>query len=201
MNRSRPYTMRARAAAVEATRQRILDATFALAAERLMSDIGLDAVARRAGVSVQTVLRQFGSRSGLIEATLEHGSRLVAAEREAPAGDVAEAIRVLLDHYERRGDAVVLLLAQESVDDAVTRVVDSGRALHRHWAAEVFGPFLEPLDEPERDEALDLLVVVTDVYTWKLLRRDRRLDRSVVEQRMSRLVTAVLAGAATAKAL
>src|SRR5688572_5999424 len=112
MNRTRTYTMRARAAAVEHTRRRILDATFALFGERLISDIGLDAVARRADVSVQTVLRQFGSRAGLFEATAEHGSRLLAAEREAPAGDVPRAIRELLDHYEERGDATVLLLAQ-----------------------------------------------------------------------------------------
>ena len=196
MNQSRTYTMRARAAAVEATRQRILDATFALAGERLMTDIGLDAVARRAGVSVQTVLRQFGSRAALVEATVEHGARLVAAERHAPAGDVAGGLGVLLDHYERRGDGVVLLLAQESADPVVARVVDSGRALHRTWVAEVFGPLLRPVAGGAREEALDLLVVATDVYTWKLLRRDRGLSREAVQARMTRLADAVLASVA-----
>jgi hypothetical protein len=36
------------------------------------------------------------------------------------------------------------------------------------------------------------LVVATDVYTWKLLRRDRRLGRQRTEERIRRLVDAVL---------
>jgi AcrR family transcriptional regulator len=191
MNQPRTYTMRARAAAVEETRRRILDATFALSSDRLISDINLDAVARAAEVSVQTVLRQFGSRAGLFEATAQRASRLVAAEREAPPGDVDAAVRVLVDHYERRGDGTVMMLAQESSDPVVAGVVENGRALHRTWVLDVFGPLLGTEDEA-REEIVDLLVVVTDVYTWKLLRRDRGLSRGDVEQRMNRLVEAVL---------
>ena len=57
--------MGARAQAVDATRRRIVDALIALAGERPFAEVTLDAVAERAGVSVQTVLRQFGSRDGL----------------------------------------------------------------------------------------------------------------------------------------
>jgi hypothetical protein len=39
--------------------------------------------------------------------------------------------------------------------------------------------------------ALCLLVVATDVYTWKLLRRDRKLTRAQVEERLLRLITAI----------
>jgi hypothetical protein len=35
-------------------------------------------------------------------------------------------------------------------------------------------------------------VIATDVYTWKILRRDRGLSRKVVERRMQRLVETVL---------
>jgi AcrR family transcriptional regulator len=200
MNQSRTYTMRARAAAVEETRRRILDATFALSSDRLISDINLDAVARRAEVSVQTVLRQFGSRAGLFEATAQHAARLVVAEREAPPGDVGAAVRVLVDHYERRGDNTVMMLAQESADPVVAGVVQNGRAMHRTWVVDVFGPLLgtrggtknEDPDRDARERAIDLLVVATDVYAWKLLRRDRGLSRAETEQRMRRLVEAVL---------
>jgi AcrR family transcriptional regulator len=192
MNQTRTYTMRARAASVEETRRKILDATFALSTERLIPDISLDAVAQRAGVSVQTVLRQFGSRAGLFELTAEHASRAVAAERQAPPGDVTEAVRVLVDHYERRGDATVMMLAQETADPVVAGVVDRGRAMHRTWVSDVFEPLLRPLDDLGREQAVDLLVVATDVYAWKLLRRDRQLSRADAEQRMRRLVGAVL---------
>ncbi len=193
MNVSRTYTMRARAVAVEETRRRILDATFALTTERLLPEIGLEAVAQSAGVSVQTVLRQFGNRAGLFEATIDHAARLIAAERRVPSGDLAGALQVLVDHYELRGDAVLLLLAQESSDPLVRRVVESGRGVHRTWVTDVFASSLAPLTGPALAEAVDLLVVSTDLYTWKLLRRDRGLDRSSTEHHISRLVSAVLA--------
>jgi len=44
-----------------------------------------------------------------------------------------------------------------------------------------------------REELTDLLVVATDVYTWKLLRRDRGLDRPTAEARVRHLIVAVLA--------
>ena len=69
--------MGARAQAVEETRRRILDALIALAGERPFAEITLDTVAERAGVSVQTVLRQFGSRDGLFAEAMDagHGRR------------------------------------------------------------------------------------------------------------------------------
>ena len=193
MKTTRPYRMQARAAAVEETRRRILSALFDLSASRLLSDITLDAVAEEAGVSVQTVLRQFGSRSGLIEATADFAQTLVAQERRAPVGDVVDAVRVLVDHYERRGDAVLLLLAQEQSDSAMKELTDRGRAVHRAWVDEVFAPWLDGRFAG-REALVDLLVVCTDLFTWKLLRRDRGLTRSQTEERMRTLVEAVLDG-------
>ena len=53
--------MRARAEAAAATRGRIVRAVLELHVERFHDQITLDAIADRAGVTVQTVLRQFGS--------------------------------------------------------------------------------------------------------------------------------------------
>lgn len=187
---TRPYTQTARAEAAERTRLRILDAVVELATTRLLSQISLDDVARAAGVSVQTVLRRFGSREGLIAASHEHGVRTVEEERRTPVGDVAAAIGVVVDHYEHRGDSVVLMLAQEGTDELLARVTAKGRELHRRWAHDVFAPLL-PRGEPGA-AVLDLLVVATDVLTWKQLRRDRGLDRATTEARMHQLVRAVL---------
>jgi hypothetical protein len=79
---------------------------------------------------------------------------------------------------------------QENSVPAVRGMIDRGRAMHREWAVAVFGPQL--LAGRPADEALDLLVVATDVYTWKLLRRDRGLDRDAAERRVDALVRAVL---------
>lgn len=190
---ARSYTMQARALAVSSTRTRILRAMLDLAVERLTVEITLDDVAARAGVSVRTVLRHFGDRDGLLDAATGLGAAEFEAEREATPGDVDEAARVIVDHYEARGDFVIRLLAQED-DPRIGPIVATGRLVHRTWVGEVFGPLL-PVHPPAREAAIDLLVVATDVYAWKLLRRDRGLDRDAVEGRMRRMVALVLADA------
>lgn len=192
MKSTRTYTMTARAEAAEATRRRILDATVTLAGRMLLAEISLEAVAAEAGVSVQTVLRRFGSREGLFAAAHEHGTTLVTTERETPVGDVDAAVRVVIDHYELRGDAVLMLLAQERTDEAVRQITESGRQLHRRWVEHVFAPYLGVAEE--RTSLVDLLVVATDLYTWKLLRRDRGLSPTTTHTLMTRLVRAVLSG-------
>ena len=46
--------------------------------------------------------------------------------------------------------------------------------------------------EAAREARVDLLVVATDVYTWKQLRRDRGLDRGTTTQRIHELVAALI---------
>lgn len=190
---SRSYTMTARARSTEQTRARILDAAVALHGERAASEISLDHIAERASVSVQTVLRHFGSRDGLVEAAFAQAVDEIAAERRTPVGDVDAAISVLVEHYEARGDGVLVLLGQEASEPLAQRITTQGKQMHRAWVEEVFAPFVEHLDDTRAQEAIDLLVVVSDVYAWKLLRRDRGLPRGSTESRILRLVNAVLA--------
>lgn len=193
--------MEARAQAVAQTRERILSALFDLGADRLFPHISLEDVAATAGVSVQTILRHFGTRAGLVDATMEYAVARVAGERETPVGDVDAAVRIIVDHYEQRGKTALLMLAQEHADPAVGDLTRRGRQLHRTWVTDVFSPFLPTGDPPGdaagdaagADELVDLLVVATDVYTWKILRHDRRLSRARTEARIHRLVSAVLA--------
>ncbi len=180
--------MGARAKAVEETRRRIVDAAFTLCGVRVLADVSLHDIAREAGVSVQTVLRQFGSKAALIEAATDHALGVVAQERTTPSGDVETAIRILVDHYELRGRASLLMLAQESVDEQMARITAHGRRLHRDWVEGVFAPYTA--GDPE---LIDLLVVATDVYTWKLLRLDRGHSRARTERRIKTLVGALLA--------
>jgi AcrR family transcriptional regulator len=193
MNAKRTYTMTARAKSAEETRLRILTAAFELQSRRLAAEIGLEAVAEEAGVSVQTILRRFGSRAGLFEATVAFATERIVEERRAPAGDVPSAVRVLVDHYEKRGDLALMLLAQETSYEHVRQLSESGKRTHRTWVEDVFAPHLADLSPAVREEVVDLLVVATDVYTWKLLRRDRGHSRIQTEHRMNTLVGAVLA--------
>src|SRR5207244_3889268 len=112
--------------------------------ERMFPDISLDEVAAEAGVSVQTILRHFQSRAGLIETTMDHAIARVSEERAAPVGDVDKAVAVIVGHYEDRGQTALLMLAQESSDPQVSELTRRGRAMHRTWVADVFAPFTGP---------------------------------------------------------
>jgi len=192
MKATRSYVMTARAEAVAETRERILRAALRRTDRLPLFAVSLADIASDAGVSVQTLLRQFGSRDALVDAGIELALGEVTEERHAPRDDLPRAMSVLLDHYESRGDSAILMLGQEPTDPQAARITDQGRAMHRAWVEDVFTPQLGDLTGSEREEMIDMLVIATDAYTWKILRRDRGLSRKVVERRMLRLVESVL---------
>jgi AcrR family transcriptional regulator len=191
----RPYRMLARAQAAAATADRILDAAVELFWER-PAEFSLEDVARHAGVSVQTIIRRFGGRDGLLVAAAEREAERVRRQRdEAPTRDPAGAVRVLFDHYEALGDRVLRMLAEEDRVPGLREIADRGRALHRDWCARVFAPALAGRTGVERNRRLAQLVAVCDVYTWKLLRRDAGLSRRQAELALVELLEPMLPGA------
>jgi AcrR family transcriptional regulator len=188
----RPYRQTARAEAVETTRRRIIDAFLDCARQDWFDDITLDDVAKRADVTVRTVIRQFGGKEGLIAGLAEGRSPEISARRTVTPGDVVAVVDRLFEDYEADGDTMVRSLAQELRYPAVEPLVSSGRRGHRRVTSLNFAPWLEALPPERRDAALDALVIATDVYTWKLLRRD--MGRSDAEARatMRALIEGVL---------
>ena len=185
----RRYRMQARAAAAAATGERILDAATELFWEHPGAEVSLERVARRAGVSVRTVIRRFGGRQGLMAAASQRQVQRVRRQRDdASAGDLPGAVRVLLDHYEQLGERVLLLLAEEHRRPELRAIVDQGRSLHVAWCERVFAPALAGLRGARRERRLAQLVAVCDVYTWKLLRRDRGLSRRQAERALLELL-------------
>lgn len=152
---TRAYRQSARAEATAATAERILEATTELFWERPTDQIALGEVAQRAGVTVQTVIRRFGSKDDLLGAAAERQFARTTEERRPPADDPAAAIDVLLEHYEANGPGVLRLLA-----------------------AEQSSPALAGLRGTDRARRLAQVVAVCDVYTWKLLRHDAGLSRT-----------------------
>jgi AcrR family transcriptional regulator len=191
----RPYRMQARAQAAAATGERILDVAIAAFWRRPVHDIPLEEVARRAGVSLQTVIRRFGGKDGLLAAAAQRETERVRRQRDqAPVGDLPGAVRNLLDHYEELGVPVLRLLAQEDRSPALRALADRGRAEHAAWCERVFAPTLAGLRGTERARRLAQLVAVTDVLTWKLLRRDRHLTRHETELALVELLQPLTGG-------
>jgi AcrR family transcriptional regulator len=192
MNSKRSYDNSKRAVAAAVTRRRILQARLDLAWEQIAIETTLEDVATRADVSVKTVLRHFGSRDGLDAALEQFALEEIGEERAAQPGDVAGAVHAIFNHYEHRGDGVLKMLGQELFDDTFREGMNLGRRMHREQIAEVFAPQLAIRPTGVREALIDLLVVATDVYTWKLLRRDRGLDQPTTEARVRRLIAGIL---------
>ncbi len=185
--------MGVRADAVAETRERILQAAITEFWHRPTTEIALDEVATRAEVSVQTVLRHFGSKQGLFEAAGERETARLSEQRDTTEpGDLEGAVTLLVDHYEEMGDHVLRLLAEEQRTPSLRRIADQGRTTHRTWCRRVFADALTPLRGVERQRRLAQLVAVCDVYTWKLLRRDAGLSRRQTERAITELLRPLL---------
>jgi AcrR family transcriptional regulator len=191
----RAYRMTARAEAAEATARRLIEAMQEVFAERPFEEVTLDAVARRAGVTLQTLLRRFGSKSGLFAAAAADAHERIMAQRdEAAPGDVRGAIANLFDHYEAWGEVALRLLAQEERFEEIAEVTRVGRASHAAWVERVFADELRRRRGRARATRRAQLVALTDVYVWKLLRRDLGLSRADAERATREMIEALSAG-------
>jgi AcrR family transcriptional regulator len=188
----RHYDMTARAAKAEATKARIRNGAVDLFCNRPAEEFTLDEVARRAGTTVQTVLRIFGSKDELIYAALEDMAAGGVFLRPTAAGDIEAAVGSFFDIYETVGDLVIERLGEERRRPALKATLDQGRDNHRDGVKTVFAPQLERRHGAERTKLLTMLVVTTDVYVWKLLRRDMTMSRSAAEAIVARMIRSVL---------
>lgn len=188
----RRYRMRERAISTAATRQRILDAARDFWLRRWYDEMTLKEIAAAAGVALQTVVNHFGTKDAIFAATLDEPSPPEWTTRtEAAIGDVADAVRRLVADYEVAGDGFIRGLALEDRIPILRPGLDRGRKEHRAWVRRTFAAALSGLEGTARQRRLDLLVCATDVYTWKLLRRDRGLSQAQTAKAMRELVEAL----------
>jgi len=177
----RTYRMDVRAERAAATRARIVEATQSLFMERWVDEISLRDIAARAGVALQTLVRHFGTRDALLDAaSLENHERSLRLRVSAPVGDIAGAVAAIVELMEEAGPRVLRGLAQEDRIPGLRASVERGRVTHRRWVEAVFDPLL-PTSRAVRARRVAQLVVITDVYTWKLLRLDRGFSRKETE--------------------
>ena len=132
-----------------------------------------------AGVSVQTILRAFGSKDGLLVKTLEY---------EAPAAldfsvysnikieDLDQLVTTLFKIYEKIGDLVIHALAHEHRSPEFQKSLDVGRDFHKALVSGAFGIYIHRRPLSERSVLFHALLTATDIYMWKILRRDEVLS-------------------------
>ena len=184
--------MDSRAAAAEATRERIVDAAYEQFLERWYEEVTLRDLAQRAGVALQTVVNHFGTKENVFLAVSERFSARIAELRgEARPDDLAGAAAALVGDYEVTGDAGLRALALEERVPVVAEALAKGRRTHRAWVERTFPTLLSGLSGARRRRCLAELLTVTDVLTWKMLRRDQGLGRAQAEESIRELLEAV----------
>ena len=181
---TRTYRQKARAKAAAETGERILEVFIKCLQTGWFEEIRLEDVASEAGVTVQTVIRRFGGKEGLLDAVNERMDREIVQDRELPEGNVSKALDAIIAEYEKFGDFVMRMLAQEDRYPSIRAVTDHGRRVHRRWVGEVFSPWLSRLEGSARRDAHDRLVIALDLYVWKLLRVDVRRGRPALRRIM-----------------
>lgn len=184
--------MRARADAVEATRARLIQAGLEAFGAHAYDDVTIAAVAAAAGVSHQTLLNHFGTKEGLYLALVDSvGDEIAQLRSTAVEGDMESIVGALMDQYERFGDGNARAATLNERIPAVAAMLERARGYHQEWLAAMFADRL-PATGAARREALAALHAATDVFTWRLLRRDLGLSRQAAADVITRLLDAGL---------
>ena len=187
--------MTTRARGAELTADRIIDAMLARLVTTPYEHVRLDDVAADAGVTGQTVIRRFGSKPALMNATVERELAKIAATREAAAqASPAQTIHALVQHYERYGALILKTYSEAPLVPGLPEITARGRAFHVDWCGRAFR--LDPsltADEHARRSAQ--IVAVCDATTWRILRFDGGLDPAQTEMALAELILPLLLGA------
>ncbi|MDQ0279318.1 AcrR family transcriptional regulator [Arthrobacter silviterrae] len=187
------YVMSVRADAFRQTGERILAAAYARFKVALFDEVTLDQIAADAEVTVQTVIRRFGSKAGIVaELTRIREAQVDAHRRDAPVGNLAGAVANLIEFYEAEGDLMMHLLRQESRVRAFAEIAEHGRKVHVEWCARVFASGLEARSGVARKRLAAQLVAICDLYTWHLLRRQQRLSQRQTKLALMELLEGAL---------
>ena len=135
---ARSYSMEKRGVSRAETRRRILEAARRSLAEGGNTDLGLDAIARSAGVSRLTVYNHFRSRAGLLEALYDYLAArgnvpraMEALRTRDPAARLAGLVRALAHLWSSDPVAIRRLHAMAALDAEIARGLGAREARRR----------------------------------------------------------------------
>lgn len=177
---ARGYIKVARAEGEERTRAALLDAADEAFLSAPWEHASLEAIARAAGVTKQTLLRHFGSKDGLLEQVMARAIDEVEKQRlSVPTNDIAGAVDNLLEHYEVRGGRA-MRSSNLDMNGSLADLGGRARQFHYDWVELAFGGWLTAVRRSERGRLRAALIAVCDVQAWWILTHDLELSRAEV---------------------
>jgi AcrR family transcriptional regulator len=191
----RAYHQGERAAAAEERTRRILEAALELFVELPFDKITLAAVAQRADVGLQTLIRRVGTKDGLVQAVNTWIVTEIGRDRGAPTDEPAEVAAAMARHHVRWGEVIARTLQQEDSTPSLKASADFGRRAHHDWIAACFGERLRHLRPTERRRCTAQLVGITGTELWRVLTRDEGLSAAQARIAVTELIEATLVAA------
>jgi AcrR family transcriptional regulator len=167
-NGAREYRSELRAEQAEQTRKRILDATLRVMAGGVAT-VSVPAVAREAGVSIPTVYRHFGNKSGLLKALYPHLMPRIGMYDMAPPTSIAEfrnAIRAIFERLDAHEDLARVAMASPAAGQARSATMPDRIRFSRQFV----GTIAPELPRTDRDRIARVVVVLTmssALRTWR----------------------------------
>ncbi len=178
----RPYRMGKRQAAADDTRARILEAARQLLANESETDLGMEAIARRADVSRLTIYYQFKSRPGLLEALYDHLAirgnmrRMAEVFHEAdPSIALEKLVRTFVGFWSSDPVVIRRLRGMATLDIDIDQGIRARDARRQHAAREILRRTVlggkKKLSAEQRNLTADVLSMLTSFETYDALAR------------------------------
>lgn len=184
--------MTGRAKDAELTAERIVDAMLTRLRSTPYEHIRIDDIAADAGVTGQTVIRRFGSKPALMNATVERElGRIVAAREAAAHASALDTIRALVLHYELYGALILKTYSEAPLVPGLPEITARGREYHVDWCRRAF-PLEPTLTESDRARRTAQIVAICDATTWRILRFDGGLGPAETEIALRELLLPLL---------
>lgn len=181
------------------TRQRIIDAARQALTTQPLRNFNLSEVAQLAGVVRTTVYTVFGSREGLLRAVFEDASARGGWERMRAAFRHPDALVAVVRNIEEgtrmaasEHSVITAIATLAAVDPDAAAVIAEADAMRLNGLQSLIRRMGEQgylRHGLGRDEAVDILYVLTDWRAVERLYGDRGLDHTAVAERLITMAT------------
>ena len=193
-NCARPYTLGKRQASTDQNRARVLQAARDLLAKEGTAEFSMDAVARQAGVSRQTIHNQFGTRSELLEALFDRmaarggiAEMAIAMQQTDPMVMLRKFVEVFTRFWNSDRVAIRRIHALAALDAELGKIEGARNERRRMAANRVVDAIHKRFGKPlpaDRGSAVDLLFTITSFEFFDRFAGNRRVEEvcSVIVQ-------------------
>ncbi len=196
----RKYSLGKRAESIAETRQRIIDATFALHTEKGVVATSMQDVAERADVALRTVYNHYPTVDDLVAGCTVKVVALIAPPTPAIFDGLAtleervlRLVRELFAMYERGAAQYAVARREQAEVAGLAAFVANERAMRQALVAEALRPFGVPR------HARGEMAAMTDYYVWKAFADQGLATRQAAEAVYRSLMELVKPGAAGKK--